>query len=71
VLGSPPARCFHSETNGLGTQHGPAAHEGDRAGAAAVGQAWTASSSAATFLTRLGSTWMPGPIVVETVIFLM
>ena len=36
-----------------------------------VDQAWTASSSEATFLTRLGSTWMPGPIVVETVIFLM
>ena len=30
-----------------------------------------ASSSAATFLVRLGSTWTPGPIVVETVIFLM
>src|SRR5688572_627659 len=36
-----------------------------------VDQAWTASSSDATFFTRLGSTWMPGPIVVETVIFLM
>ncbi len=34
-------------------------------------QALGASSSTATFFTRLGSTWMPGPIVVETVIFLM
>ncbi|GAA1540031.1 hypothetical protein GCM10009788_48590 [Nocardioides humi] len=28
-----------------------------------------ASSSTATFLTRLGSTWTPGPMVVETVTF--
>ena len=34
-------------------------------------EAATASSSTATFLTRLGSTWMPGPMVVETVTFLM
>ena len=33
-------------------------------------QAWT-SPSEVTFFTRFGSTWMPGPIVVETVIFLM
>jgi hypothetical protein len=43
----------------------------DRAEQCEVDQAWTASSSDATFFTRLGSTWMPGPIVVETVIFLM
>jgi hypothetical protein len=54
-----------------GTHFGPVALEGDRAVAAAGTQAWAASSSDATFLTRLGSTWMPGPIVVETVIFLM
>ena len=54
-----------------GTHFGPAAPKGDRAEAAAGDQAWAASSSDATFLTRLGSTWMPGPIVVETVIFLM
>ena len=34
-------------------------------------QALTASSSDATLRVRLGSTWMPGPIVVEKVIFLM
>ncbi len=39
--------------------------------AAADDQAWTASSSSATFFVRFGSTWMPGPIVVETVTFLM
>jgi hypothetical protein len=30
-----------------------------------------ASSSTATLRVRLGSTWTPGPMVVETVIFLM
>ena len=30
-----------------------------------------ASSSTATSLVRFGSTWMPGPMVVETVTFLM
>ena len=30
-----------------------------------------ASSSSATLRVRFGSTWTPGPIVVETVIFLM
>jgi hypothetical protein len=30
-----------------------------------------AESSPATFLVRFGSTWMPGPMVVETVTFLM
>jgi len=34
-------------------------------------QAWAFSSSAATLRVRLGSTWMPGPMVVETVTFLM
>ena len=32
-----------------------------------AGQAGAFSSSTATFLVRLGSTWMPGPIVVDTV----
>lgn len=58
-------------TEEVRTQIGPAAPRGDRAEHAPVDQAWTASSSDATFFTRLGSTWMPGPIVVETVIFLM
>ncbi len=34
-------------------------------------QAVAFSSSAATLRVRLGSTWMPGPMVVETVTFLM
>ena len=57
-----------------GKQIGPAAPKGDRADTARArgdDQAWVASSSDATFFTRLGSTWMPGPIVVETVTFLM
>ena len=33
--------------------------------------AWAFSSSSATLRVRFGSTWMPGPIVVETVTFLM
>ena len=42
---------------------------------ARAGQRWAirsadASSSAATFLVRFGSTWTPGPMVVETVTFL-
>ena len=61
----------HAHRVSLGKQHGPAAPKGDRAVLAAGTQAWAASSSEATFLMRLGSTWMPGPIVVETVIFLM
>lgn len=36
-----------------------------------LGQAGATSSSAATFLVRLGSTGTPGPIVVESVTFLM
>ena len=37
----------------------------------AGGHSAGAASSAATFLVRFGSTWTPGPMVVETVTFLM
>lgn len=67
----PPHPNGDRPTEGGPDAERPGHPRGDRAVHAAADQAWTASSSDATFFTRLGSTWMPGPIVVETVIFLM
>jgi len=64
--GTSPTLCAPRKA---GRRHLPSRETAASSGDCKRGQ--TASSSTATFLVRLGSTWTPGPMVVETVILRM